>query len=181
MNKKQLQQLIIIIPIILVGGIFSYHKYLLSPLKVKHAALQVELDKILKEYEGAVVRAARLPGLRQEIGILNKEIVHMQKKLPPTKDVPGFIRMLSKRMEHHRIRWTKISPGPKKIKEYYIEHTYTIPFLSSYHNLANFLTEIGQMERIFATKFKGLKGKVDTETKVSGAAGNLVFLIYTSK
>lgn len=180
MDKKQLQQLIVMMPIILIGGIFGYFKYLLAPLNDKSKLLREELQKIKKEYQESESRAARLPKLEQEIAGLNLEIKEIEKKLPPKKDVPNLIRLLSKKMEAHNIRWNRLAPGAQNTKDYYIEHIYSIPFTASYHNLANFLTEIGQMERIFATRFNKLGTTVDTKTGVQ-VQGELIFLIYTSK
>ena len=180
MDKKQLQQLIIILPIILILGIFAYYKYLLSPLSEKKLVLKTELENIKKEYDESKGRAERLPRLEQEIIVLNQEIVEMQKKLPPTKDVPGLIRLLSKRMEHYNILWKRLAPGVQTSRDYYIEHSYTIPFTSTYHDMARFLSEIGQMERIFATRLATLRPIADPQGNVM-VSGDLTFLIYTSK
>lgn len=180
MDKKQLQQMIIMMPIILIGGIFGYYKYLFSPLREKSKIVAEELRKIKQEYQESEARATRLPKLQQEIAVLNIEIKEIEKKLPPTKDVPDLIRLLSKKMETHNIRWKRLAPGTVTAKDYYIEHTYTIPFVSSYHNLALFLSEVGQMERIFATRFIGLRSTIDPRFGIQ-VDGELTFLIYTSK
>lgn len=181
MDKKQLQQLIIILPIVLIAVIFGYYKYLLSPLNMKNAEIIKELDGIKKEYQQSLGRVARLSKLQQEIAVLDEEIKVMQKKLPPTKDIPGLLRLLAKRLEHYGIRWTRIVPGQQSQKDYYVEQTYTIPFSCSYHTLARFLAEVGQMERIFATRLKTLTPKVDTKLGVAIISGELTFIIYTSK
>ena len=157
MDKKKLQQIIIILPIALIAASFGYYKKLLAPLNEQRKILKNDLDNIKKEYEDASAKAQRLPKLELEIALLNQEILEMQRKLPPTKDVPDLIRLLSKRMDYHRIVWKKLTPGIQSTKEYYVEYSYTIPFTTTYHNLAKFLAEIGQMERIFATKFIGLR------------------------
>ena len=46
MDKKQLQQLIIILPVILIAGIISYYKFLLAPLSEKKKVLSTELENI---------------------------------------------------------------------------------------------------------------------------------------
>ena len=180
MDKKQLQQLIIILPVILVLGIFAYYKYLLFPLNNKINVLKTDLEGIKKEYDESKGRAERLPKLEQEISVLNQEIVEMQKKLPPNKDVPGLIRLLSKRMDHYNIVWKSLSPGTQNSRDYYIEHSYSIPFKASYHDLAKFLSEIGQMERIFATRVRSLTPSADSLGNFL-VSGELTFLIYTSK
>lgn len=125
-------------------------------------------------------RASRLPMLEQEIRVLNSEILEMQKKLPHDKDIPGLIRLLSDRMRFYGIQWKKLEPGSQASKEYYIEHSYKIPFTASYHNLAKFLTEIGQMERIFATRISSLRPENNAQTGTA-VSGEITFLIYTSK
>src|SRR3989338_8905781 len=111
MDKKQLQQLIIILPVILIAGVISYYKFLLAPLNEKKKVLTTELENIKQEYETSKGRAQRLKSLEQEIIVLNQEIAEMQKKLPPTKDVPSLIRLLSKRMEHYSIEWKRLAPS----------------------------------------------------------------------
>ncbi len=174
-----MQQLIIAFPIILIGGLFAYYKYLLVPLNSRSKILQNELGKIKQEYVESERRAARLPQLQKEIVQLNREISETEKKLPASKDVPNLIRFLSKRMDRHNITWQRIAPGQQVTKDYYVEQTYSIPFSTTYHNLANFLSEIGQMERIFASRF----GKLNVANGVEGTmvTGELIFLIYTSR
>lgn len=181
MDKKQLQQILIILPVILIGGTFAFIQYLILPLNQQKKVLAEELEKIKKEYNESVGRVARLAKLQQEIELLNQAIAELQKKLPASKDLPGLIRMLSKKMNQHRISWSKLEPKVKLEKEHYIEHSFTIPFKGSYHDLALFLSDIGQMERIFATRFTSLKTEIETASGLVQVAGDLTFLIYTSK
>ncbi len=180
MDKKKMQQLIIAFPIILIGGLFAYYKYLFVPLNSRIKILGGELEKIKQEYIESERRAARLPQLQKEIQQLNREISETEKKLPASKDVPGLIRLLSKRMERHNIQWARIAPGQQAVKDYYVEHAYTIPITTTYHNLASFLSEIGQMERIFATRFNKLN-ILNSATEGVMVSGELTFLIYTSR
>lgn len=175
-----MQQLIVMLPMILIAGVFGYYKYLLSPMNEKSKQLRDELEKIKNEYQESARRAARLPQLEKEIAVLNGEITEIEKKLPASKDLPSLIRMLSKKMNAHDIAWQRIVPGSQVVKDYYIEHAYTIPFNTTYHDLAMFLSEVGQMERIFATRFSKLSTITDAKngTKVMG---ELTFLIYTSR
>ena len=106
----------------------------------------------------------------------------MGKKLPPDQDVPNLIRLLSRKMSAYSITWNRIAPGPQTAKDYYIEHTYSIPFTAEYHRLAAFLTDVGQMERIFATRFTKLSVQPNPDPKQPNkVTGELMFLIYTSK
>lgn len=181
MDKKKLQQILIIMPIALSAGIWAYLHYLLMPLNAKQKAIAGELEQIKKDYNDAVGKTSRLPKLQQEISLLTAEIAEVQKKLPPTKDVPYLIRLLTAKMDRHQIEWKNLlMPGPQLVKEYYIEHSYTIPFKTSYHSLAMFLSDIGQMERIFATRFSSLRSEPNAAGGVI-LSGELTFLIYTSK
>jgi type IV pilus assembly protein PilO len=180
MNKKQLQASIIALPLIAFLGIFVYYKYLVTPLAASQVKILIELDSIRSEYEQSVGRAARLPRLEQEIQILNEEILDMEKTLPKDKDIPEILRLLSNRMRFYDIQWKKLEPGPQSVKEYHIEHSYKIPFTTSYHTLAKFMAEVGQMERIFATQIVSLKSE-NTPKDGTKVTGDLSFLIYTSK
>ena len=171
----------IILPVLLIGGIFAYYKYFLAPLNEKEKAIATDLEKIKRDYNEAVGKTARLSQLQQEISLLNQDIAEVQKRLPPKKDVPYLIRLLSKKMGQFQIIWNRISPGTQTEKEYYVEHSYTIPFKTTFHDLARFLTEIGQMERIFATRFPTLKSEPNAASEGVLVSGELTFLIYTSK
>lgn len=181
MDKKQLQQIIVILPIVLIAGIFGYYKYLLLPLSEKKKALRTELETIKREYEESVVRAARLPKLQGEISMLNQEIADMEKRLPANKDLPNLIRMLSHKLNRYHFTWIRIAPGNQVVRDYYIENTYQIPFKASYHDLALFLSDVGQMERIFSTRFSKLTAVQEGPQGATMVTGDLTFLIYTSK
>ena len=83
-------------------------------------------------------------------------------------------------MELYRINWSRLAPGTQTQRDYYVEHTYSIPFRASYHDLARFLSDIGQMERIFATRFSQLAPGESSGGAIT-VSGDLTFLIYTSK
>lgn len=176
-----MQFLIILIPILIAGLNFGFYKYLFTPLVERKKSLKSDLEQIKKEYQESVSRTARLPKLQEEIAVLNQEILEVEKKLPKNKDVPSLIRLLSKKMDSHNVSWTRLAPGNQTNKDYYIEHTYTIPFSATYHNLATFLTEIGQLERIFSTRFSKCSSKVNSKTLNLEIGGDLIFIIYTSK
>lgn len=173
--------MIVLMPIVLIAVLFAYSKYLLSPLTEKKNLLNTELEKIKREFQESQARVARLPQLEKEIEQLNLELSKIEKKLPTNKDVPGLIRLLTKKMDSHRIIWSRLTPGNQTEKEYYTEHLYTIPFTTSYHQLALFFSEIGQMERIFATRFIRLVSVINARTQRQEVQGELQFLIYTSK
>ena len=83
-------------------------------------------------------------------------------------------------MRFYGIRWKRLEPGSQAAREYYIEHSYKIPFTASYHNLAKFMAEVGQMERIFATRISPLRSE-SIAKEGTMVTGELFFLIYTSK
>ena len=180
MDRKQLQKILIIIPVAAAALIFVHYKYFLIPLEQKQKALDANLIKTQDEYRQSVGRAGRLPRLEQEIRVLNMEILEMQKKLPHDKDVSGLIRLLAERMRYYGVQWKKLEPGTQNPKEYYIEHSYKIPFSAPYHNLAKFLAEIGQMERIFATRLSSLRPEA-SQGSGTQVTGDITFLIYTSR
>ena len=103
MDKKKLQMVIIGLVIFLLGGTFSYFKYLLWPMNARQKVVQEEMKNLKKDYTDAVRKAARLSVLQQEIKLLGEEISKMEKKLPKNKDVAKLIRMLAKKMDDHNI------------------------------------------------------------------------------
>lgn len=180
LDKAKLQQLIIMMPIILVAGVFCYIKFLSMPLSAKMKTLKNEMDTIKQQYQESQMRVSRLPKLQQEIAQLNLEIQRIEKKLPKDRDVPGLIRLLSKKMDSYHIYWQRLVPGPDNAKEHYVEHLYSIPFHARYHDLAEFLTEMGGMERIFQTRFSQLNILSSEDSGVE-VKGELTLLIYTAK
>lgn len=179
MNKQRLQQLVIMFPILLIGTTFAYFKYLKSPLDARMMTLHTEMEKVKQEYIASQKRISRLPRLENEIFMLNKEIRTIEKKLPNKKDLPGLIRLLSKKLDTYQLSWTQIIPGEEISKQYYYEHIYRIPFSTSYHNLAEFLSSIGQLERIFTTRFNKLT-MISGEDSVQ-VQGELALHIFTAK
>ena len=50
----------------------------------------------------------------------------------------------------------------------------------AHHNLAGFLSEVGQMERIFASRYSKLSILPGSKSGIQ-VAGDLMFIIYTSR
>ncbi len=176
-----MQNLIVILPVMWVAVIVVYIYYGLLPVNKTIAVKRTELQEIIKQYEEAARSAAKLSIVQQEIQILNHKIQEIEKILPKDAGLPNLIRELTKTMSEHNILWDRLAPSNPSEKDYYREHSYTIPFKSSYHDLAVFLTKVGQNERLFATRYINLgQVKVEKNDTIT-ITGELTFLFYTSK
>ena len=102
---------------------------------------QQELNKIRNNEN-------KLPTLQANVEKLEQELDSLEKFFPDEVDLPKLISRITKVARSENIYATTFSPQAPKVQEYYIENSYNITVLGSYHNLGKFFARIANFDLI---------------------------------
>jgi type IV pilus assembly protein PilO len=170
--------------LVILGGLvfFIFYKYAYAPLGLK--LKKVENEVVTKQAKLRVTRerAGRLDQLRTDYKLLEVKVEEAEKKLPREKEIPGLLREITDAGREFKIDVSNLQPRTQEPQQYYICHPFGMTLETNYHNLAYFVTEIGQLERIFHIRNLSLKAMLDDKgEKLKGISASFELYTYTFK
>ncbi len=169
------------IAILFAAGLWAYWKYLYTPLKGEIARLEQDLSQKQSQLETTRQAAQELEFLEAEFKVIEMEAKEMEKKLPTSKDLPKLIRDITKTLEKHKITVYNFTPSKESPKTYFSEIPISLQISGNYHNLANFLADIGQYERVINTYDVNLTPKAASKESPDTIAATLRLVTYMGK
>lgn len=177
-NKNQKNILIVIFSVV---AIWAYWNYLLKPVNNDIKSLRSQLLKKQQQLETTRQAAMECYILEAEYKILQLEAAELEKKLPFKKDMPKLISDITKSLDKNRISIQTFTPGPEVTKTYFSEMPISLQVRGSYHNLATFLAEIGQYERIINTYDLNIMPVAPTKFSSDTISASLKLVTYIGK
>ncbi|OVE77256.1 hypothetical protein BVX98_03200 [bacterium F11] len=148
-NLTKEQQVMLVIVVCIIGGIYFYWAKLLKPTRETINTREQKLAGLVKKIEQAEMQSRRLPALRNELEKLQTELSSLEKQLPRDKDLPNIIRTLTTEAIRENLEFSNVNPGKPAGQQYFEIIPFNISFEGSIHGLARFLASLGQQERIF--------------------------------
>ncbi|MFN3966621.1 MAG: type 4a pilus biogenesis protein PilO [Endomicrobiia bacterium] len=179
---KKEQQIYILIGIGVIVFVFFYFNFLLGPV---NKSIKNKKEKI-KELTNTIAEAKReigqLEQLRTKVAILEYELKELQTLLPEEKDLPDLLRKINKVAQHHGIKITILQPRPiiTTTSQEYNEIPFGLQITGTFHNVGNFLAEIGQEKRLFLTRDLQLSQQLSSD-KSTTVGGSLTLIAYMTK
>jgi type IV pilus assembly protein PilO len=138
--------IIFIVAGVLLAGFITYSMTMPRIEETKTVAetlrtKQQELNKIRNNEN-------KLPTLQANVEKLEQELDSLEKFFPDKVDLPRLISRITKVARSEDIFATTFKPKAPVKREYYIENSYEITVLGSYHNLGKFFARIANFDLI---------------------------------
>ncbi|MEW6556515.1 MAG: type 4a pilus biogenesis protein PilO [Elusimicrobiota bacterium] len=169
------------IGVVILVGLWAYWKYLYKPITGEITRLEQDLEQKQAKLDETRRAAQELEVLEAEFKIIEIEAREMEKKLPKSKELPNLIRNLTRSLEKHKLNIQNFTPSKENPKAYYSEIPISMQLTGSYHNLANFLAEVGQYERVFNAFDIILTPKPPTKESPDTISASLKLATYMAK
>lgn len=136
--KDPKTQIVILLILLSIGGIYLWYTYSFSPLQIENSKLKNTLRS--KQDTLRVIQALKpqLELLKKDVVLANKQLDSLKSIFPDQKEIPKLIREITAVASAAGIITTKFNPLPDIEKEYYIENRYSITVEGGYHQLAEF-------------------------------------------
>lgn len=180
MTKEQQKYVFIVFAV--VAFVFVYFNFFLQPvnrgIKNKNARIK-ELTTMLTE---AKREAEQLEQLKTKIAALEYEYKELQLLLPAQKDLPDLIRRLTTLSQRFGIRIQSIETRPvvTTASTEYDEIPFGLTITGTFHTILEFLTELGQQDRLMSARDLQLSAQVTAE-KLATASGSFTMVAFKLK
>ncbi len=174
------QQKIFFAILLAIGGYMAY-KYFYVPMGIKIKEIDKSLSEKKSKLEITRKRAAQLNKLQREFDIMKEDLAEAEKRLPRDKDMPTIITTVTKMMEKHGVDYKEFMPLGVLSKDYFIELPFSVTANSSLHGIARFITELGQLDRIFTIRDLKITKKAPTKEDLTSASCTFIIVTYVYK
>jgi type IV pilus assembly protein PilO len=164
-----------------VALIWVYWNYFYKPINKDVKTLREDLVNKRRQLETTRQAAQEYEYMEAELEVLKIEASVLEKKLPYKKDLPTLIKDITRSIERHRLSVQTFIPAKEAQKAYFSEFPMFLQVTGTYHNLAAFLAEVGQYERIINTTDVSLTPLATSKTQLNTASANFKLVTYTGK
>jgi type IV pilus assembly protein PilO len=124
-----------------VYGVFLPQREELGQLEKRKAKLQTKLqeDRRIAEY---------LPKFRAEFEKMERQLELALTELPNQKEIPALLTSVAGLAKDNGLDVLRFKPNPERVKGFYAEVPVQLKLVGSYHEVAMFFYDIGNMSRI---------------------------------
>ena len=132
--------------IVLLAGLFIWLVYL--PYDEEITKSREAIAKLQQEINKAKARASNLKRFEVEYAEVDAQFQEALKLLPNTKEIPSLLKSITQLGTDSQLEFLLFSPQRERAQDFFMEIPVSIEVSGTYHNVAIFFDEVGQMERI---------------------------------
>ncbi len=137
---------------ILVGALFLlsglYYFLILSASYSKIDEINTEVDRLELEISKKKGIVANLDKFREEVRELDQELSKALRELPDKKSIDILLSQISDKARNSGLEIVLFQPSPERLNDFYAEIPVQITVNGSFHQLAAFFNEVGDLDRI---------------------------------
>jgi type IV pilus assembly protein PilO len=136
--------------LLLGGGGYGGYEYMYRPrseeiqtLETRLEALQIEnrTARMLTEQDGQELVERQLSAYRDQL-------TQVERLVPSSEEVPDLLDAIAVEAQRTGVDLALIQPVSAVAETYYTRRTYDLAVLGSYHQIGEFLTRVGSLQRI---------------------------------
>ncbi len=138
---------LILAGVMIVLGLAWYMLFFL-PNEEEISSLRSQLDKLQKQIqEQQKAKEAKLD-LEKQIKALEAELKVLSSRLPEEKEIPDLLSSVNETGRLHGLEFVLFKQGKPVRKEYYSEIPVEIQVRGGFHQIMQFLSKVGELDRI---------------------------------
>lgn len=147
--SDQASQRKLLIGLIPLFALFLYWYFLHGNYAAEVAQMQARIESLDSQNRIAQARAARGGHeLEERLKMYEEHIGVLERLVPSEEEVSGLLHQLAQRAEDTGVELARMTPGPEETAGYYNRRVYDVVVFGSYHKVAEFLSDIGSLQRI---------------------------------
>lgn len=128
--------------------ILIFWQYFYSPRLEEHIKLTEKVENLDSRIVDERRRARNLKKLREKVRELDVKLKFALQELPDKKEIPDLLSSISTLAKDAGLDVTVFKPQGENTKEFYAEVPVNISVEGTYHQVATFFDEVGQLSRI---------------------------------
>jgi type IV pilus assembly protein PilO len=148
-QRDQAMMLVTVISLALVG---VYYQYVWTPKgdSLKMLAERVDTLDARNRVARREMSAGSMDALREQATAAQRDLDIMRQLVPTTTEVPALLEQVSTAARRAGLDLAGVEPQPIIEGDQFDTHKFKVSVMASYHQLAEFLTNVGGLTRIVA-------------------------------
>ena len=172
-NMTQREQALAGIGILGVLAAVAFWWFVFTPRAQTLAALEAHVDSVETSNRQARVDLARgsAQQLKQQASDYEKNLAGMRELVPTSNEVPSLLENVSTAARRVGLDIASVEPVPVIQGAQFDTYRYKVSVMGGYHELAEFLTNVGSLDRIMAPLGLELKPHTAPAVRAQARAG----------
>ncbi len=181
-QRDQAMMLVTVISLALVG---VYYQYVWTPQGNTLTTLRERVDTLESRNNRArrEMASGSMDALKEQAIAAQRDLDIMRQLVPTSNEVPALLEQVSTAARRAGLDLAGVEPQPVIEGDQFDTHKYKVTLMASYHQLAEFLTNVGSLTRIVApvnlTLAPSTNQTVQKRMRVEGALIDSKFEIQT--
>jgi type IV pilus assembly protein PilO len=141
----------IILGLILVGGLaYLGYENAYRPRAESIAAMEARLETLELQNQSArrLVEVQGREEVERRLKLYRDQLATVEQLIPSSEELPDLLDAISAEAQRSGVELTLIQPVGATQEEFYTRRTYALAVLGSYHQIGEFLTQVGSLPRI---------------------------------
>ncbi|GAC1640167.1 MAG: type 4a pilus biogenesis protein PilO [Mycobacterium sp.] len=150
--KTQREQIFLFVTILALGAGAAFYQYVWSPKEVLLAHTQTHVDSLdaMNQRAKAELAKGNVNDLRAQAARFQQNLELMRQLVPTGNEVPLLLEQVSTAARHVGLDIADIQPETPVPGELFDTYRYKLTVYGGYHDLAQFLGNVGSLTRIIA-------------------------------
>lgn len=150
--KDQAGQLKVFVVVLAVAAIGLYHQMVYTPKNAELELLEQRVEGLTAANERAKKELARgsVKELREQAQRYAQNLEVMRQLVPTGNEVPALLEQVSTAARRAGLDLSAVEPQPVIQGEQFDTYRYKLSVFGNYHQVAEFLTNVGSLTRIIA-------------------------------
>ena len=150
--KDQAGQLKVFVVVLAIAAIGLYHQMVYTPRGEELATLEQRVEGLTTLNERAKKELARgsVKELREQAQMYAQNLEVMRQLVPTGNEVPALLEQVSTAARRAGLDLSAVEPQPVIQGEQFDTYRYKLSVFGNYHQVAEFLTNVGSLTRIIA-------------------------------
>ena len=147
-KTKSQNQAIIVAVIMGILIIILFWNLAYSPLLSRIGKLDSDIKVVQQKLDEANSIAGQQTQIERELATVQRNLALMSEMLPQKKDIPKMLKLITQKGNENSIRFNTFRPSALIPREFYNEVPIEMSVRSSFNNLGQFFTKLGNLNRI---------------------------------
>lgn len=160
---------------------YAFFHYMYKPMRDKGIDLDNQIEKKEEELKQTEKIVANLDIKKAEFEKVKQELEYVITRLPSKEEIPELIKTITDLAIKSNIELITFQPRPSISKEVYEEIPISLFVKGTYHNVGQFLANIGNLERIITPSNVIMTALSPTMKDPATANANLLVTAFVYK
>jgi type IV pilus assembly protein PilO len=174
---QQKRLLIGLVPLVLA---FAYYQFVHTGRAETITGLESTLEQLERTNTTSRALAAQGgPELERRLAVYEQHMQRLEELIPRREQVPELLHSMTLRAQTSNVELTRVKPEGEEASPYYTRQSYEIGVRGTYHDVGQFLAQVGSLPRIITPTDFRVMATGFTDKKNGGPLLSASFRIIT--